>query len=52
MSVRVIFLRQCFIGGADDLRRRIARDLEVVVVRVDIAQPGFLYAMCLWSMLV
>ena len=48
----MVLLRQGFVGGTDHLRRRISRYLEVVVVRVDVAQPAFLDAMCLWSMLV
>ena len=35
MPIRMVFLRQGFVGGADHLGRRILRDLEVVVVGVD-----------------
>jgi len=35
----MIFLRERLVGCADDLRRRIARYLEIVIVRVYCAQP-------------
>src|SRR3981081_246111 len=40
IAVGMEFLRQRFISCTDDFRRRIARDLQIVVVSMDSRHPG------------